>query len=128
MADTTLSTGHPTVTPYLIVPGVARLLDFLRDAFDAQEVQRVPRPDGAIMHAHTRIGASPVMMGEPKPGADPFPASLFLLVEDCDRTYRRALDCGAASVMEPADQPHAGQRQAGVKDPSGNVWWIATRL
>lgn len=120
------SCEYQAVTPYLIVPGVATLLDFLAKAFGAHEVSRLHRPDGTIMHAEVRIGGSTVMMGEPTAGFDAMPASLYLLVDDCDVAYRRALDCGGVSVMEPADMHHSGQRYGGVKDPSGNVWWIAT--
>jgi uncharacterized glyoxalase superfamily protein PhnB len=55
------------------------------------------------------------------------PAALHLYVDDSDSTYQRALQAGAASLMEPADQVH-GDRMAGVRDPFGNVWWIATHV
>ena len=65
------------------------------------------------------------MMGEPSEKWGPMPATLHLYVNDIDATYRRAIDAGANSVMEPADQFY-GDRSAGVKDSSGNIWWIAT--
>lgn len=115
-----------TVVPYLLVPGVATLLEFLSKAFDAHEVTRLPRPDGTIMHAEVRIGDATLMMGEPTADFGAMPGSLYLLVGDCDAVYRRALDCGGGSIMEPADRHPSGQRYGGVRDPSGNVWWIAT--
>ncbi len=57
----------------------------------------------------------------------PMPASIYLYVEDCDAVYRRALEAGGTSVMEPMDMPHAGEPYGGVRDPSGNLWWIATQ-
>jgi PhnB protein len=125
MAVKPIPEGHHSVTPYLIVPGVPRLLDFLKQAFDAQELRRSLGPNGAVMHAQVRIGDSMVMMAEPMGPWQPMPAMLYLYVPDTDAMYRRALQAGATSLQEPADMFY-GDRNAGVKDPSGNFWWIAT--
>jgi uncharacterized glyoxalase superfamily protein PhnB len=119
--------GYHAVTPYLLVPGVAWLIEFLKEAFGAEEQLRINRPDGSLGHAELRIGDSVVMLGEPTEAFGPMPASLYLYVEDCDAVYRRALRAGGTSVMEPADLP-SGERYGGVKDPSGNVWWVATHV
>lgn len=118
--------GYHTVTPYLIVEGVAGLIDFLKQAFDAVETERLPGPDGKVGHGEVRIGDSIVMMGEASGEWKAMPGFIYLYVNDTDATYKRALDAGATSVMEPADQFY-GDRNAGVKDASGNMWWIATR-
>jgi PhnB protein len=125
MAVKPIPDGYHSVTPYLLVSGAARLIDFLKQAFAAEERERVARPDGAIMHAEVKIGDSVVMMGEPMQPYTPMPASLHLYVPDMDGVYQRALKAGATSVMEPTDQFY-GDRSAGVKDPFGNLWWIAT--
>ena len=125
MAVKPIPDGYHSVTPYLSVPGVGKLLDFLRQAFEAQELHRMPRPDGTIMHAEVRIGDSRVMMGEPMGDAQPTFGSLYLYVHDVDAVYKRALQAGATSTSEPADQFY-GDRSAGIKDPLGNQWWIAT--
>jgi PhnB protein len=125
LAVTPIPEGYHTVTPYLVVQGVPTLIDFLKQAFDAQEIMRIPRPDGAIMHAEVRIGDSAVMMGEAMGEFQPMPGSIHLYVNDADATYQRALQAGATSIMEPADQFY-GDRSAGVVDPVGNRWWIAT--
>lgn len=117
--------GYHSVTPYLIVQGVAKLIDFLKLAFEAKETERHAKPDGTIMHAEVRIGDSIVMMGEPMGEFNPMPASIYLYVDNTDAVYKRALNAGGTSMMEPADQFY-GDRNAGVKDPSGNIWWIAT--
>lgn len=118
--------GYHSVTPYLVVPGVAQLLDFLTQAFEAQEVHPpMTRPDGAIMHAEVRVGDSVIMMGEPMGECPPMPGSLYVYANDADAVYQRALQAGATSLMEPADQ-FWGDRTAGVQDPVGNRWWIAT--
>ena len=117
--------GFRSVTPYLPVQDVPMLLDFLKHAFDATEIMRLPRPDGVIMHAEVRIGDSIVMLGEATDECQPMPGSIYLYVHDTDATYQRALQAGATSTMEPSDQ-FWGDRHAGVIDPVGNRWWIAT--
>jgi uncharacterized glyoxalase superfamily protein PhnB len=117
--------GYHTVTPYLIVRGVPRLLDFLQQAFGATELIRAPRPDGSIMHAEVAIGDSRVMMGEASASSPPMPGCVHLYVVDTDALYHLALQAGATSLREPSDQFY-GDRMAGVQDPVGNHWWIAT--
>jgi PhnB protein len=124
MKTTVVPEGYHTVTPYLLVEGVDRLIDFVRRAFGAETLERVTRADGTVMHAEVRLGDSVIMMGEASEGFKPMPSSLYLYVEDVDRLYRQALDAGAESLMEPADQFY-GDRMGGVKDPFGNLWWIA---
>jgi PhnB protein len=126
MAVKPIPDGYHSVTPYLVVQGTATLLDFLKQAFDAQEAfPPMQRPDGTIMHAEVHIGDSVVMMGEAMSENPPMPGSIYLYVHDADAVYQRALQAGATSLMAPADQFY-GDRSAGVKDPVGNRWWIAT--
>jgi uncharacterized glyoxalase superfamily protein PhnB len=127
MAAKPIPEGFHTVTPYLVVEGVAKLLDFLKHAFDAKEIERHARPDGAVMHAQVKIGDSFVMMGEPQPGQPALPASLYVYVPNVDEVYKRAVGAGAKSISEPADMFY-GDRHGGVKDPVGNHWWIATHI
>ncbi len=120
--------GYHTITPYLIVSGVGPLLDFLERAFGAVLTHPpTTRPDGSVMHAEVRIGDSRLMMGEASDKYPAMPGSLYLYVEDTDAVYRRALQAGATSLMEPANQFY-GDRNAGVKDKSGNSWWIGTHV
>jgi PhnB protein len=125
MAAKSIPDGFHTVTPYLIASGASNLMDFLKRAFDAQETFRMPAPDGAIMHAEMKIGDSMIMLGEASVQWKPLACALYLYVNDADALYKRALQAGATSIMEPADQFY-GDRHGGVKDPSGNTWWIAT--
>jgi PhnB protein len=127
MAVKPIPDGYHSVTPYLIVEGVESLIDFLKQAFAAEETVRMPGPDGSIGHAEVRIGGSAVMMGETGGRFPPMPAAIHLYVEDCDALYERALQAGATSIQEPADQFY-GDRMAGVRDPVGNQWWIATHV
>ncbi|MFB3815132.1 MAG: VOC family protein [Terriglobales bacterium] len=127
MAVKRIPEGYHTVTPYLTARGVDRLIDFLKQAFGAEERERFLRPDGAILHAEVKIGDSIVMLGEASEQWPARPTSLYIYVEDADNVYRRALQYGATSVMEPADQFY-GDRNAGITDPAGNAWWIATHI
>jgi PhnB protein len=119
--------GYHSVTPYLVVEGAAALIDFLKQAFDATEVERMSRPDGTIHHAEVRIGDSIIMMAEANAAWKPMPSMLYVYVEDTDATYQRALKAGATSVQEPVKQFY-GDRNAGVKDRSGNFWYIGTHV
>lgn len=115
---------YHTVTPYLIVPGVSAVIAFAERAFGAEETQRHARPDGSIAHAEMRIGDTIVMLGEPTDEWAAMPASLNLFTDEVDATYARALEAGATSLRAPEDQPYG--RSAGVRDASGNHWWMST--
>ena len=119
--------GLRSVTPYLHPRGAAKLIDFLKDAFGAEEASRAKSPDGTIGHAKVRIGDSILEMGEARGEYQPMPAVFYLYVNDADALYQRAVRAGAPSLYEPADQPY-GDRNAGVEDPLGNSWYIATHI
>lgn len=125
MAVEAVPEGFQTITPYLVAPDAAALIEFLRRAFGAEETHRTSRPDGSIMHAQVRIGTSMLMMSGATPEWPARPSGLYLYVEDADRWYQRAIEAGAASVLEPMDA-FWGDRMAGVLDIAGNHWWIAT--
>ncbi len=127
MAVKPIRDGFHTLTPYFFVVGAARLIGFLTAAFDAKVASREERPDGSIMHAEIRIGNSMLMLGEASEEFGAMPSSIYLYVEDCDTVYQRALDCGGTSVFEIRNLP-SGERYGGVKDPCGNIWWIATHV
>lgn len=119
--------GYHTVTSYLFVPGAARLIRFLQAAFGAQELSRHTGANGGVSYALLKIGDSLVMLSEPRDPWKPMPCGIYLYVEDTDVTYRNAMAAGGVSLMEPSDQFY-GDRNAGVQDPCGNQWWIATHV
>ncbi len=127
MAVKPVPDGFHTVTPYLVVKDVAELLEFLDAAFDGQEMERTQNGAGRVMHAEMRIGDSVIMMGEPMEGHPPRPAMFYVYVPDCDAAYQRALRAGGMSVSLPATQFY-GDRNASVRDPAGNTWWVATHV
>jgi PhnB protein len=119
--------GYRTVTPYLVVPDAAKLIDFMIKAFDGKQVRRHNMPDGTVAHAEVSIGDSMVMIGNSGAQNPGLKAAIHLYVDDVDGVYRRALSAGATSEREPADQMY-GDRSAGVKDAAGNTWWLATHI
>ncbi len=127
MAAKPIPERYHSLTPYLMAREADRLIGFLKDAFGAQEFHRTTSPDGEIRHAELRIGDSMLMLSGANARWPEMPCAVYLYVEDTDATYRRALEAGGTSLMEPADQFY-GDRSAGVKDPCGNVWWIATHV
>lgn len=120
--------GMRTVNPYLMVEDVDGLIAFVESVFGGRLKYKLSRPDGSIMHAEIAVGDSAVMAGEPTNEFGAFPASIYIYVPNCDDIYERAIRHGAQSVMVPADMKHAGERYGGVKDPFGNLWWIATHI
>ncbi|HSU80850.1 MAG TPA: VOC family protein [Thermoanaerobaculia bacterium] len=118
--------GYHTVTPYLIVVGAERLIDFMKRAFDAEEVYRSPKPDGTLGHCQVRIGDSMVELADGNEQWKPKTCVLHLYVPDADAIYAKAIAAGATSLFEPADTFY-GDRSGGVEDPCGNHWYIATR-
>ena len=127
MAVNPIPEGYRTVTPYLVVEGAANVLEFVKQAFGAEEKFRMEMPGGKIGHAEAKIGDSIVMVGDAGEENRAMPAMIHLYVDDCDATYERALAAGATSEREPTDQFY-GDRSAGVRDSTGNLWWIATHV
>jgi PhnB protein len=114
--------GIGSVRPYLY--GRLDLPNLLRQAFGAEELERLPAGGG--FHIEAKIGDSVVVLevgDPPHPGGTR--ASIYVYVEDVDAAYKRALEAGATSVAEPSDKPYQ-ERGAGIKDSYGNIWYIAT--
>jgi len=116
--------GLGSVTPYLHPRGSDRLIDFLKRAFAAQEMQVERESDRTVKHAKIRIGASVVEMGEAHAEFGPMPTMFYLYVDDVDAAYHRALAAGGTSQETPALQPY-GERRAAVRDAFDNQWYLA---
>ncbi len=126
--------GMHTLTPNLVIRDCAKAIAWYERALGAKESHRMTAPDGkSVWHAELRIGDSVVFvndempgMGRGAPSADsPVPVTMWLYVQDCDAAFRRAVDAGAKSLMEPVDM-FWGDRCAGIADPFGYVWSFAT--
>lgn len=117
--------GYQSVTPHFTVKEADKFIRFLVQVFNGEELSRAKNEDGRVTHAEIKIGDTIV---EASDGNDRFPPrqnTLHVFVGDIDDCYRRALENGSVSLYEPADMPY-GERSAGVKDPFGNHWYIAT--
>ncbi len=119
--------GYHTVTPYLVVEGAARLIEFLKQGFGAVEKSRMSGPEGKVMHAEVRVGDSHIMLADVGGRWPATTSAINLYVTDTDAVYARALAAGASSLRAPEDQFY-GDRSGGVKDAWGNVWWISTHV
>ncbi|MBN2046488.1 MAG: VOC family protein [Anaerolineaceae bacterium] len=124
MSKSYIPPNRHALSAYLIVENADRLVQFVKDAFDAKEDHNIRRPDGKLLNAQLRIDDSTILIAEAYHGQGPFNASLYLYVPDVDAAYRRALDAGAISLAPPMDAFY-GDRSCGVQDPVGNHWWIA---
>ena len=126
--------GYHTATPYLIVKGAAKALEFYKQAFGAAELERMEMPDGKIAHAEIKIGDSIIMLGDEAPqhgtrspqSLGGSPCGLYLYVEDVDETFDRAVTAGATVTMAVKDQFY-GDRNGSLVDPFGHTWYVATR-
>lgn len=116
--------GFHTITPYLMVPDAEGLLAFVQQVFGAEECFRAIGSAGGY-HIEVRVGDSMLMIGGGRAwqGA-PVTAALYLYLDEVDAVYQKALAAGASALDAPADHSD-GDRRAGVRDPFGNVWYIA---
>ncbi|HUB95446.1 MAG TPA: VOC family protein [Stellaceae bacterium] len=127
--------GMHTVTPSLVCAGAAEAIDFYRRAFGAEEMIRLPLPNGKLMHASLRIGDSVVMLTDENPSYNVFgpkslngtPVSIHLFVDDVDSFTARAVAAGATLTMPIADM-FWGDRFCMIEDPFGHRWSIGTHL
>jgi uncharacterized glyoxalase superfamily protein PhnB len=119
--------GYSTVSPYLIVDDAAGTIAFLEAVLGAVELRRFANADGRVMHAEVRLGEAVIMLADAGKGWPAVPAHVHVYVPDVDAAYGLALDAGATTVQEPAKGADE-DRRAGVIDPGGTTWWIATRV
>jgi uncharacterized glyoxalase superfamily protein PhnB len=129
--------GYHSVTPYLIIGGrrASEAIAFYTRAFNAKEVMRMPGPDGAIMHAELQLGDSRIMLADEAPktnayGPDHYrgsPVTLHVYVPDVDATAKQATAAGA-KVVRPLAEQFYGDRTAGITDPFGHSWYLATHI
>jgi PhnB protein len=127
MRSTHKPESYTSVSPYLVVDGASKTIDFLTNVFDGVELRRFPDPAGKIMHAEVRIDDSVVMLADGGPNWPPIPSYVHVYVADVDATYQRALAAGATSVQAPVKKADEDKR-GGVKDTGGTTWWIATKV
>ena len=116
--------GYHAITPYFTVTDADRLIAFMVGVFEGRVLSEDRLENGRVRHARLRIGDSIVMLNEAGDDYSANESQMHLYVTDVDATFRRALEEGASTLMEPCDRPH-GDRMAGFRDPCANTWWIA---
>ncbi len=125
--------GYNTVTPYLVIKGAAKAIDYYKKVFGATVIVRMDGPDGRVGHAELQIGDSRIMLADENPqmgyrsaesiGASP--VSLYVYLPDCDGVVAKAASEGAKILKPVADQFY-GDRSGFIQDPFGHLWGIAT--
>jgi histidinol-phosphate/aromatic aminotransferase/cobyric acid decarboxylase-like protein/uncharacterized glyoxalase superfamily protein PhnB len=133
MAVKPVPEGYHTATPYLIVQGGAKALDFYKKAFGAKELMRSPGPGDRIMHAEIQIGDSIIMLGDENPqmglrgpkSIGGSPVGIMLYVPDVDARFSQVVAAGA-KVKQPVKDQFYGDRSGTIEDPFGHVWTIST--
>lgn len=133
MATPAVPAGCHTATPYLMVKGAAKAIEFYKRVFGAVEVMRLSGPDGKVAHAEIRIGDSMLMLADESPdwgnrspetlGGTPVFIALYL--PDVDAVAARAVEAGAKILIPVADQFY-GDRMGRLADPFGHIWLVAT--
>jgi uncharacterized glyoxalase superfamily protein PhnB len=111
-----------TVTVYFHPIGAQRFIDFVTNAFGGKELMR-HADEKMILHAKVQIGDSVIELGEARYPEQPLPTAIYLYVNDVDAMYDQALKAGGVSMLAPTDQAY-GDRNAWIKDPFDNVWYI----
>ncbi|WP_194827524.1 VOC family protein [Nocardia sp. XZ_19_231] len=127
MAVEHVPAGYSTVTPWVISQDTARVIDYLKAAFGAEELGRVSDARGRIGHAEVRIGDAVVMLFDGDPSWPATPAFLRLYVQDARAVHRQAVAAGGVSISEVTHLAF-GDLVGRIRDPFGNVWWIQTRI
>ena len=119
---------YNSLSPYFIVDGAQKLIDLLRQLFDAVELRRYDMPDGSIMHMELKIDDSVIMLGDCSEQFPPNQHLIHIYVPDVDAVYGKAIDLGCESVEEPKQRDGDPDRRGTFKDFAGNVWSIGTQL
>jgi PhnB protein len=128
---------YNTITPYLIIRGAAKAIDYYKKVFGATELFRMNGPDGKVGHAELKIGNSHIMLSDENPsmgqghtsaatiGASP--VSLYVYLPDVDRVVERAATEGA-KILKPVEDQFYGDRTGFLQDPFGHLWGVATHI
>lgn len=129
--------GYNAITPYLIIRGAAKAIEYYKKVFGATEIMRMPGPNGTVGHAELKIGDSNIMLADENPsmgqghasaatiGASP--VSIYLYIPDVDKVFDRAVAEGA-KVLKPVQDQFYGDRSGFLQDPFGHLWGLATHV
>jgi len=129
--------GYHSITPYLVVNGAEKAIEYYKKVFGATEIMRMPAPNGKIGHAELKIGDSPIMLADENPAMGQghtsaatvggSPVSIYLYIENVDDVVKRAVAEGA-TVLKPVQDQFYGDRSGFIRDPFGHLWGVATHV
>jgi PhnB protein len=130
-----LTLAGMSITPHIVVRDADRASAFYRDAFGAEEISRIPTPDGRLMSVQLRLGASMLHVADefPEMGVLAPPTIggtavvLSLNVADADAVFAQAVAAGA-EVRQPLSDMFWGDRHGRLDDPYGHRWNVAQHL
>ncbi len=132
----------PKQTPCTVVPcmryrDAPAAIEWLCDTFGFEPQLIVPNDDGSIAHAQLSFGNSMIMLGsvfdtefgrlmkQPAEIGHFVTQSTYLVVNNADLVYGRALEAGAKILLDIKDEDYGG-RGFTCRDPEGHVWSIGT--
>jgi uncharacterized glyoxalase superfamily protein PhnB len=121
-------TGYNSVSPYFIVDGAQKLIDFLVQLFDGKELRKYKREDGTVMHAEVKIDDSVVMISDATDEYPPVTIIMHVYVPDVNTTYIKALKLGASELQKPKNNEGDPDNRGTFLDFAGNMWSVSTQL
>ena len=119
--------GFAQVTPYVFATDAGKYMDHVISALGGVEIARTLGPDGKVANGQIRFGQASIMISEAGRGFLPSQSTFYFYVEDADALMKRATENSMEKIMDVADMSY-GDRQGGVKDLAGNIWWISQHL
>jgi PhnB protein len=127
--------GYTSLTPYLVVDGAARAIEFYTTVFGATLVARTEAPDGTVAHAELQFDSGRLQLSDPHSGMNLVPPdgsntvnhSYALYCNDVDAVWQAAVAAGATAFEEPSTFV-TGDRFGSLLDPFGHRWAIMTRV
>jgi PhnB protein len=120
--------GYNSVSPYFVINGAQKLVDLLKELFNASEKRRYDLPNGKIMHLELQIDDSIIMIGD---ASEQYPAYTHLMhvyVKNVDEVFNKAIQLGCESIYAPKEREGDPNKRGAFKDFAGNTWTIATQV
>jgi uncharacterized glyoxalase superfamily protein PhnB len=121
-------TNYNSVSPYFVVDDCRKMINLLKNVFDAEELRKYENPDGSVMHAELRIDDSVIMLAD---SSEAYPANNLLIhvyVPDVHRVFRKAVDAGCQVVEEPVNKAGDPDMRGSFRDFQGNVWAVGMQI
>ncbi len=130
--------GYHSLTSYLSIKGASDAIAFYKKAFGAEELVRMPMPDGRVGHAELQIGDSRLMLADEMPEMPDVVAKsprtlggttcgMVIYLADVDAQFKRAVEAGA-KVKRPVTDQFYGDRSGTLEDPFGHIWTLSTHV